>query len=261
MGFEMVLKNFKAQAAFTRSLASRQQEVDGEVGVLSKQHKQAVKKGEWVPITCLFDEDIAKLRSSMVYSRREYKRPREGDQMDFNDYLSCLAKLGVLYAEAGQANLAIQTMKLMRAALNESASKTKVSIIRACERLRKKTRHDVVWGSDSLGRHDVQVLLEDIPRKEKPKDFPRPKDIPVRKRKRFSRSSLEASWSGLSTSQIGVQLQVGTSNHRKRVWSREYASIGRRARSAPSSPSACFGIGVRHAGARSMIQVGASFGR
>ena len=136
---------------------------------MTKQAKQAIKKGEWVPILCLVDEDIAKLRCSMAFSRREYKRPRHGDELDFHDYLCCLTKLSTLYSEAGQQNLAMQTTKLVHAALVESASKTRASVIRACERLRKQTTSPSVnWDSDSLERHDIRVLLEDLQKKEKP---------------------------------------------------------------------------------------------
>ena len=202
--FEVILKSLKAQALINQRLA-KQGELEGEGAGMTKQAKQAIKKGEWIPITCMFDEDIAKLRCSMAFSWREYKRPRQGDDMDFNDYLICLAKLSVAYAEAGHANLAIQTTKLMQAAIVESASKTKVSVS-ACERLRKQsTSVNVNWDSDSLGRHDIRVLLEDVQRKDRPRSETgnRKRKFHTQQQSRFSNPP-QKTGSQVGTSQVGV---------------------------------------------------------
>ena len=54
---------------------------------------------------------------------RAHKKPQGADDLDFSDYLICLTKLSSMYLQAGHANLGLQTVHLMQAALVESATK------------------------------------------------------------------------------------------------------------------------------------------
>ena len=162
---EALLKSIKAQTTFNQRLA-QVQDTDVEAATLTKQCKQAIKRAEWVSVLLLMDSDIARLRCTSAPDPRVYKKPQGADDLDFSDYLICLTKLSSMYLQAGHANLGLQTVHLMQAALVESATKTRVSVIRACERLRKQTTGpNVVWDSDSLNRSDVRVLLEPLQRR------------------------------------------------------------------------------------------------
>ena len=124
---------------------------------------RAAQDGSYFPLLLVNDVDIGKVRCRSAPTQKEYRRPRDVEEMDFNDFLLAMCKAASVYYEAGQRGLAMQTVNLMQAALVESASKTRVSVMRACERVRMLTTTGTVkWDSDSLNRLEVRVLLDPL---------------------------------------------------------------------------------------------------
>ena len=124
---------------------------------------------EFVNIMVVFDDDVAVLRCSNAPKPRHYRRPTRPEEMDFLDYLMCLLRLIGKHREAGQSHLAAQVVNLALAAALESATKTRQSVIRACERVRRhSTAPEVVWDHDSLNRGDVRSMLEPLFRSRQP---------------------------------------------------------------------------------------------
>lgn len=159
---EAILSNMRAQTLINKQLAS-----SGET--TPKQIQGACRRGEFINVMAVFDEDVAVLRCSCAPKPRHYRRPTRPEEMDFLDYLMCLLRLSGKYRDAGQTHLASQVVNLALAAALESATKTRQSIIRACERVRRQsTTPDVKWDHDSLNRGDVRSMLEPLFRSRPP---------------------------------------------------------------------------------------------
>ena len=102
--------------------------------------------------------------------------------MDFFDFIMCLMRLARLYHEHGQTNLGFQVYNLVHIAIIESATKSRASIIRASERLRRYYTSPICkWESESLYRADIRSLLEPVSAK---RQAPRPL-LPSKKRRAY----------------------------------------------------------------------------
>ena len=124
----------------------------------------ALARGQFVNINVTFDRDISKLRVATSFKQKDFSKPREPDEMNFMDYILALSTLSTLYSDFGQTNIGLQTEKLITAALVESASKTRKSIIAACERVRRTTTHPgCSWNSDSLASAESRAILLQLP--------------------------------------------------------------------------------------------------
>lgn len=124
---------------------------------------KAAQNGQYFPLLFLNDVDIGRLRCRSAPTPKVYRRPREVEEMDFHDFLLAMCKAASIYYEVGQQRLAIQTVNLMQAALVESASKTRASVMRACERVRMNSTSEMArWDSDSLNRREIRVLLDPL---------------------------------------------------------------------------------------------------
>ena len=147
-------------------LKAKQEEKDDTLssGPLSRSTMNALARGQFININVAFDRDISKLRVATSFKQKDFSKPREPDEMNFMDYILALSKLSTLYSEFGQTNIGLQTVKLITAALVESASKTRKSIIAACERVRRTTTHPgCSWNSDSLASAESRAILVQLP--------------------------------------------------------------------------------------------------
>ena len=165
---ELISEQLKSQTEINRELVqSKADKDDDNVGSLPKSVIKAIIRGEYVSALALYDDDIARMRcSNAPFAQREFKRPTRVDEMDFYDYTMCLMRLARLYHEHGQANLGFQVYNLVHIAMTESATKTRISIIRACERLRRYYTSPICkWENDSLYKVDIRSLLEPITRR------------------------------------------------------------------------------------------------
>ena len=151
------------QAAGMKLLLDKKGEAiddNDHLGSISNAATRAAKDGKYVNLLAVWDKEVAARRAEKVGRIHSVKQVKE---MDWSDWTLAMLKLADLYRSSGQTNLAAQVLVLLTAAMTESATKSRQSVMAACEHYRKyETRSSAVWGPDPMGSQWCRPILCDI---------------------------------------------------------------------------------------------------
>lgn len=169
LAFAMFARAVESSSAVTKKFVEEQDRLREdriiESGGLTARAKSQLQKGEFVKLLDVFDLPVARQRYESLRGKQEkpMNKPTSVEAMDFVDFCQAMTKLGVLYEEHGQKNLSIQILNLLHAVFIASATYTRVSVMKATERVREEsTSHDVRWSFESLVRGTSFMFLESL---------------------------------------------------------------------------------------------------
>ena len=158
--FSSLAETTTLSSQLQREMLAQQQDKRHDIehsGAVPRSFSQAIADGKFACLTQAWDRDIACARPGA--SERKTK-PALASDMAWDDWILAMLNLSRLYHNSQWYNIGNQVLNLLEGALTMSAVMARISVMAACEDIRRNsTKHDCLWGLSSFQVGKAPIIL------------------------------------------------------------------------------------------------------